>query len=36
MALRSALVAAGWQPIAHWLTGALVAHAVDILSRMRR
>jgi hypothetical protein len=36
MALRSALVAAGWQPIALWLTGALVAHAVDILSRMRR
>lgn len=35
LALRGALAAAGWPAIVVPLTGALVAHAVDLASRLR-
>jgi len=35
MALKSALVTAGWQQVALWLLGGLVAHAVDLGVRLK-
>jgi len=36
MALRSALIGLPWKWAAAWLTGALVAHVVDLRQRWRR
>lgn len=35
LALRAALVGAGWQPVAGWLLGGLLAHAIDLRARLR-
>lgn len=36
LALRAALTGAGWETIAAWLSGGLVAHLVDLGARLRR
>ena len=35
LALRAALTNAGWEPVATWLFGALLAHVADLRSRWK-